>query len=304
MDSYVIITPAHNEEAFIEKTVTSMISQSVKPAKWVVVNDGSVDHTGVIVQRYAERHPFIQLVNLERDPERNFARKVIAFNRGLAEVQTFDFKYIGNIDADMSFEPNYFENILREFEADPNLGIGGGIVYTKYTDEFLTYDTTLDTVGGKVQLFRRECFEQIGGYLPLKYGGIDATAEIMARMRGWTVRKSLSNVTYEHRPTGFAYGNALTAMMREGRRFYSLGYSPLFFLMRCLYRCKDYPPILGSGAALLGFVNSLLRRQPIVLAPEVVNYLRAEQRTKLKRALGLGAPPSQIDSNVRHLRNL
>ena len=147
MSKYVIITPAHDEEAFIEKTINSMISQSVLPVKWVVVNDGSADQTGEIVKRYADRFEFIQLVNAPRDPERNFARKVMAFNRGLAEVQNIDFDFIGNVDADMSFEPPYFGNILQEFEKDPKLGISGGIVYTKFTNKFATYDHTLDSVG-------------------------------------------------------------------------------------------------------------------------------------------------------------
>ena len=229
---------------------------------------------------------FIHPVDVQRQAERNFAHKVGAFNRGLEELRSLDYDFIGNLDADVSFAPQYFENILREFEADPALGISGGIVYTKFTDRFSTYDWTLDSVGGKVQLFRRECFEEIGGYRPLQYGGIDATAEVMARMKGWKVRKSLHNRAYEHRPTGFAYGQPLMAKMREGRRFYSLGYDPVFFLLRCLYRCKDYPLMLGSGAAFFGFLRSMICRQPIVLSPEVVNYLRAEQRTKLKQALG------------------
>ena len=287
MGKYVIITPAHNEEAYIEKTIESMISQTVLPIKWVVVNDASTDRTGELVERYTKRFGFIQLVNLPREAERNFARKVNAFNRGLTEVQGLDFDFIGNVDADMSFKPAYFENILREFEADPGLGISGGICYTRFTDEFTTYDTTLDSVGGKVQLFRRKCFEDIGGYLPLKYGGIDATAEIMSRMKGWKVRKSLENPAYEHRPTGFAYGKPLTAKLREGRRFYSLGYDPMFYLLRCIYRLRDYPQVLGSAAAFLGYLWSMICRQPIVLPAGVVNYLRTEQRTKLKNLFRL-----------------
>jgi glycosyltransferase involved in cell wall biosynthesis len=283
MGKYVIITPAHNEEAFIEKTIRSMISQTVPPAKWVVVNDGSSDQTGEIVKRYAEGYGFIRLVNLPRDSERNFARKVMAFNRGMAEIRDLDFDFIGNVDADMSFDPQYFQNILREFEADAGLGLSGGIVYTKVDGGFTTRDKTSDSVGGQVQLFRRECFKDIGGYLPLKLGGIDATAEIMARMKGWTVRKSFENRVWEHRRTGFADGTPLAARVREGRRFYSLGYDPLFYLVRCLYRLKDRPVILGSGAALLGFLGCLIRRWPFALPPEVVDYLRTEQRGKLKR---------------------
>ena len=287
MYKYVIITPAHNEESFIEETAKSMVSQSEPPLIWVVVNDGSVDGTGEIINRYAERFTFIKVVNQARDPERNFARKVHAFNTGLKEIQHLDFDFIGNIDADMSFGPDYFENVLREFDNDLGLGISGGIVYTKFTSRFVTFDHTPDSVGGKVQLFRRKCFEDIEGYRALRYGGIDATAEIMARMKGWHVRKSLTNRAYEHRPTGFAYGRPVVAKFCEGRRFYSLGYDPLFFFLRCIYRLREHPFMVGSAAALLRYFYGMIRRDPIVLPSEVVAYLRSEQRAKIKRMLSL-----------------
>lgn len=286
MSAYVIITPAHNEEEFIELTIQSMIQQTVRPLKWVIVNDASTDRTGEIAEKYACEHAFIKLVNRTRDAGRDFGKKVYAFNRGLEEVRGLQYDFVGNLDADITFEPRYFENILQEFDADPKLGLTGGIVYTKFNKEFVTYDNTLDSVGGKVQIFRRQCFEAIGGYLPLKFGGIDAAAEILTRMKGWAVRKSLTNRAWEHRRTGFAHGSPLKTMLRDGRKFYSLGYTPLFYLVRCLYRLKDYPQVVGSGAALMGYLWSMIRRDPIVLPTEVVAYLRNEHRMKLKRTMG------------------
>jgi poly-beta-1,6-N-acetyl-D-glucosamine synthase len=291
MSSYVLLTPAHNEEQYIERTAQSMISQTVLPRKWVVVDDGSTDGTAEIVARYAARHSFIQLVRNARDPERNFARKVVAFNRGLEELRDMPYDFIGNVDADISFGADYFENILRSFESDPRLGISGGIVYTKFTRRFKTYDYTADSVGGKVQLFRRKCFEDIGGYRPLKFGGIDATAEIMSRMHGWKVRKSFETPAYEHRPTGFAYGNPLVIKVCEGRRFYSLGYDPVFYLLRCLSRIHEYPFVLGSGAAMMRYLYGMIRRESIALPPEIVSYLRAEQRDKMWRRLHFWSQP-------------
>jgi glycosyltransferase involved in cell wall biosynthesis len=297
---YVIITPAHNEEAFIEKTIGSMVAQTVLPMKWVVVNDGSTDRTGQIVEGWAKRHGFIQLVYLRRDEGRNFARKALAFDAGFKEIRNLPFDFIGNVDADMSFAPEYFGNILKDFESDLKLGISGGIVYTKFTDKFVSYDTTPDSVGGKVQLFRRECFESVGGYLPLKDGGIDTAAEIMARMNGWKVRKSFENKTFEHRPTSFTWGTPLKAKMREGSHFHSLGYDPVFYLLRCIYRLKEYPFFLGSAAALFGYVKNMVRQRPIVLPAEVVKFLRAEQRAKLSKALRfyLAGPDSCSNPSV------
>jgi poly-beta-1,6-N-acetyl-D-glucosamine synthase len=288
MSRYIIITPAHNEEDFLEETIQSMVAQIALPVRWVIVDDASTDRTGPIIADWAKRYPFIQHVTLRREQERNFARKAIAFNAGLKEIQGLDYEYIGCVDADMSFGGDYFRNILLDFEADPKLGISGGIVYTKYTDKFVTYDTTVDSVGGKVQLFRRACFESVGGYIPLKHGGIDTAAEIMARMNGWVVRKSFKEKTFEHRRTSFAWGTPLKAKAREGSHFHSLGYDPLFYFMRCMYRLKEYPFVLGSLSALAGYIGRMARREPFTLPTDVVRYLRREQRAKLRKAFGLG----------------
>ena len=288
---YVVITPARNEEGYIEHTLESMVAQTVRPARWVVVDDGSTDRTAEIVAGYAARFDFIRLVRMVRDPKRDFAKKVGAFNRGLDELRDIEFDFIGNIDADMSFGPDYFGKVLATFDHQPRLGVAGGIVYTRFTDTFKTYDHTSDSVGGKVQLFRRQCFDDIGGYRALPWGGIDATAEIMARMRGWLVRKSLDAPAYEHRPTGFAYGNPLQIKFCEGRRFYSLGYDPLFFALRCVSRAAEYPFVVGSGVALARYAWSLLRREAYALPADVVRFLRDEQRRKLRQRLRFWAQP-------------
>jgi biofilm PGA synthesis N-glycosyltransferase PgaC len=286
MKRYLIITPAHNEEAFIEKTIQSVVRQTVPPVKWIVVNDASKDRTGAIISDYARATPFIEVVTVERPKGRHFGNKVTAFNRGLERSRGLDYDFIGNLDADISFEPEYFENILNEFEKDPGLGLSGGIVYTKFSKSFVTFDNTLDSVGGKVQLFRRKCFEDIGGYLPLEHGGIDAAAEVMTRMKGWKVRKSLSNKVLEHRPTGFARGRPLKTMLHDGRKFRLLGYGPLFYGMRCVYRLRDYPFVVGSLTAFAGYIWSMIRRERTVLPAEVVDYLRSEQRLKIRQKFG------------------
>lgn len=283
---YVVITPAHNERTFIERTLQSMVSQSVQPRQWVIVDDASTDGTAEVVERYTRDFSFIKLVRKEREPERNFARKVAAFNCGLEALDEVTFDFIGNIDADMSFSPDYFKTVLDVFERDSKIGISGGIVFSKFSKSFATYDYTLDSVGGKVQLFRRECFDDIGGYRALKFGGIDATAEVMARMNGWKVQKCLEAPAFEHRPTGFAYGNPILSKMCEGRRFYSLGYDPLFYFLRCVYRLREYPFIIGSAAALMRYLYGMIKREAVVLPDDVVAYLRREQREKLLRVLG------------------
>jgi glycosyltransferase involved in cell wall biosynthesis len=282
MSRYALITPAHNEEAFIAQTIVSVINQTIRPVKWVIVNDASTDRTQETVERLIRGHDFIELVNVERAAGRHFSNKVRAFNDGMARVGGLDYSYIGNLDADISLARDYYEVIMRQFEDDSKLGIGGGMVYTRVDDEFITYDQTLDSIGGAVQLFRRACFENIGGYIPLPYGGIDAAAEIMARMKGWKVRKFPWLRVLEHRRTGSAEAGPLTARVREGHRLHSLGYSALFYFLRCCFRASEPPFLIGSVAALYGYMDSVLRRRPLLLPEDVVAYLRAEQRQRLK----------------------
>jgi len=285
MASYVIVTPARDEEAFIEKTFDSIIKQTVLPLKWVVVNDGSNDRTVEIIERYRAQYPFIELISSERLGGRDFGSKVHAFNLGLAVVHQLDYEYIGNLDADISLEPDYYERILFEFSKDKKLGIAGGMVSTTIEGKFVSQNVSLDSVAGAVQLFRRRCFEEIGGYLALALGGIDAAAEIMARKIGWKVRTFPELRVLEHRRTGAATATPLAARVKEGKRLYSLGYSFPFFFMRCLNRVKERPRIIGSAAALCGYLGEAVKRAPILLAPDVVEYLRSEQREKILRFL-------------------
>jgi poly-beta-1,6-N-acetyl-D-glucosamine synthase len=182
-------------------------------------------------------------------------------------------------------EKDYFEKILREFDRDLNLGVAGGMVSTSIGDTFVSQNVALDSVAGAVQLFRRGCFEQIGGYLALPQGGIDAAAEIMARMKGWKVRTFPGLRVLEHRRTGTATARPLASKVKEGKRFQSLGYGFLFLCLRCLYRLMDQPRIVGSAAMLFGYLVGVVRGNPIVLPPDVVKYLRMEQRAKLMRFL-------------------
>ena len=285
--SYVLITAARNEEVFIEKTIFSVINQTVRPIKWIIVNDNSTDATGKIVEQHAAKHDFINLVNLKGSSERHFGNKVRAFNHGLKELQSFSYKFIGNLDADISLNKDYFERILLEFDKDSKLGVAGGMVSTCIGDKFVSQEVALDSVAGAVQLFRRECFEQINGYMVLPLGGIDAAAEIMSRMNGWRTRTFPFLIVLEHRRTGTATANPLSARVKDGQRLQSLGYGWLFLCLRCLYRSMDRPIFVGSAATLYGYFKGVINRYPVVLPPDVVQYLRSEQRSKLLRLLGL-----------------
>jgi poly-beta-1,6-N-acetyl-D-glucosamine synthase len=285
---YILITAAHDEAAFIDRTCRSVVAQTLRPRRWIVVDDASSDETAAIVARQARAHPeLIELRRIERPPGRDFRNKVRAFGLGLARAREIGFSHIGNLDADISLDPDYYAQILSRFERDPGLGIAGGMVCSSIDGAFVAQHVAADSVAGAVQLFRRECFEQVGGYLPLPHGGIDAAAEIIARKSGWRVRTFADIRVLEHRRTGSATANPLASRMREGRRLHSLGYGLGFFAVRCVRRCMERPRIVGSCTALYGYLMSALRREPVVLPPDTVAYLRAEQRAKMRRLLRL-----------------
>lgn len=286
MQKYVLITPAHNEALFIERTFQSVCSQTRPPLRWIVVNDASTDQTAAILERCKSQRPdLLDVVLLQRSAGRDFGNKVRAFNAGLARASDLDYSFIGNVDADVSLPPDYYQKILAEFENDSKLGLAGGMVSSCIDGEYVSQNVAQDSVAGAVQLFRRECFEGIGGYLVLPNGGIDAAAEIMARKCGWKVRTFSRLQVLEHRRTGTATASPLVARLKEGRRLYSLGYSFVFFAMRCVRRSMERPRLLGSLAALFGYLSALAKREPIALPTAVVSYLRQEQRGKLLTAL-------------------
>jgi len=279
--AYVLITPARNEGAHIAKTIKSVVSQTVLPEKWVIVNDGSSDHTADIVNEYAAKHHFIKLVNISRQGQRNFGSKARAFKHGHEYLRNVDFGFFGNLDADVEFGSDYFEKILENFHANPQLGLAGGIILEYDGNEFIEQNTRLNSVSGAVQLFRYQCYEQIGGYLPLELGGIDAVAETMARQHGWEVQTFAALKVLHHRRVAAIKGKILPARFRQGVMNYSLGYHPLFQLARCLFRIKDRPYFSGSLMMLLGYGWASFLRHPKAVPDDFMQYLRSEQKSRL-----------------------
>ena len=212
---YVLITPAHNEEAFIERTLTSMVAQTQLPERWVIVDDGSTDRTAQIVEGYASRYQWIELFRVPERIDRSFAGKVHAFNAGLERIRSLEFDVIGNLDADLSFDPEYLGFLIGKFAEDPRLGVAG----TPFTEDD-GYDTARDSfegenhVAGGCQLFRRQCFEEVGGYIPNRGGGIDWIAVTTARMKEWKTRSFPEKRFHRREQT-----NKLRAIFRGLLRF-------------------------------------------------------------------------------------
>jgi len=280
---YTLITPARNEEAYLEKTIQAVIAQTILPQRWVIVSDGSTDRTDEIAGKYPTEHDFIQLIANDGDAERNFGSKSKAIEYGYKQLAGIDYDYIGNLDADVAFAPNYYEQILTKFEENPKLGVAGGIRYDLVSGEkFEKVLCAKNSVGGPFQLFRRECYEKIGGYLPLKYGGVDAVAETMARMHGWQVQSFDEYRVNHFRRTGTAGRGIIHARFRAGMKDYLIGYHPLFQLLRGTYHMLGSPFLIGGAAFLTGYFWAALRRLKRPVSDEFVRYLRTEQMARLR----------------------
>jgi glycosyltransferase involved in cell wall biosynthesis len=292
---YVLVTPAHNEEKFISKTLDSMAAQTRLPDRWVIVDDGSTDATAEIVQSYATRFPWLEIVQRPRRMHRSFADKVHAFNAGLERVKALEFEVIGNLDADLSFDPDYLEFLIGKFSEDPELGVVG----TPFTEDG-GYDSARDSfegeqhVAGGCQLFRRRCFEDVGGYIPNRAGGIDWIAVTTARMKGWKTRSFPEKRFHHYRTLGTAGKSTWAASFSYGEKDYYLGGSPLWQLFRVIYRSTKQPV---EGAALFsGYLCAAMRRMERPVTPELRHFHRREQMKKLRTIFGTLLRFKKVDS--------
>jgi poly-beta-1,6-N-acetyl-D-glucosamine synthase len=294
---YVLITPARNEQAFIENTITSMLAQTVPPERWIIVDDGSTDNTAQIIAPFAQRISWIELLRREQRANRNFAGKVYAFKAGFERVQSIDFEIIGNLDADVSFDANYMDFLIRKFEEDPKLGVAG----TPFTENS-GYDSSRDSfegenhVAGGCQLFRRRCFEEIGGYIPNLIGGVDWVAVTTARMKGWRTRSFPEKRFHHYRSLGTAERGVLGSLFSYGEKDYYLGGSPIWQMFRVVYRMAKRPVIIGGLALLSGYCWAALRRKDKPVSHALRRFHRREQMKKLRLIIGSVLRGQRVDS--------
>jgi glycosyltransferase involved in cell wall biosynthesis len=283
---YVLITPACNEEKLIEYTLKSVVKQTVLPVKWVIVNDGSTDATGSIVERYANQYDWIELVNMPKRKGRNFAAKVHAFNAGRERLKDVTYEVIGNLDADVSLDDDHFEFLMGKFRDDPALGVAGTIFveeqgYNSAADSF----EGQNYVSGQCQMFRRQCFDEIGGYFPSKNGGIDWIAVTTARMIGWKTRSYREKSFFHHRLLGTADRGILGSNYAYGKKDYYFGGHPLWEFFRFGYRLTRKPYVLGGAALFLGYTVAYLKREQRPVSDELMKFHRKEQMRRLRKIL-------------------
>jgi biofilm PGA synthesis N-glycosyltransferase PgaC len=283
LPTYVLITPARNEAQFLELTLKSVATQTIWPLKWIIVSDGSTDGTDDIVLRYTKKYPWIELVRMPERTERHFAGKVHAFNAGYKRLGNLEYDVIASLDADISFDEKYFSFLLGKLAEDPALGLVG----TPFKDgSNPTYDyrfVNIEHVSGACQVFRRSCFEEIGGYVPVEGGNIDYIAVLSARMRGWKTRTFTDKMCLHHRKIGTAQHGVLVAKFRYGRKDYCIGNHPMWEMFRAFYQMSKKPYLVGGLMLAFGYLWALIQREKRPVPSELVAFVRREQLERLRR---------------------
>ncbi|MBL9189549.1 MAG: glycosyltransferase family 2 protein [Opitutaceae bacterium] len=305
--SYVLVTPARNEAAFIEGTIRSMLAQTVRPVKWVIVSDGSNDGTDDIVKRHAAQHPWIELLRMPEHRDRTFAAKANCFAAGFARMAGLDYDLVGNLDADITMGPDYYEFLLARFAERPRLGVAG----TPFVEDesqpgnhsYAHGSANLTHVSGACQIFRKACFAEVGGYVPIKGGAIDWIAVTTARMKGWETRTFLERVCFHHRKIGTGNHSPLMARFHYGRKAYYVGGHPLWETLRGLFQFREAPFLIGSIWFVAGYWWACVTRMPRPVSRELIAFHRGEQMTRLRQLLRLEkrpAPPAHPPAASGH----
>lgn len=277
---YVVITPVRDEEAYLKKTVDSVISQAMQPVEYILVNDGSRDRTGEIIDAYCREHAWIRAVHRSDRGYRKWGGGIIeAFYAGYKALNCQDWEFMCKLDGDISFDPGYFAGAIRKFQENPRIGIGGGVLYHyRNGQKILDSKHPRFHVRGGVKIYRRRCWEDIGG---LWVGpGSDTVDEVKANMLGWATMSFGDLHLIHHRPTGQSWGR-WGGMVKDGRIDYVYGSHPAFLTAKVLVRLFRRPYIVGSLALAYGYIAAFYQRCPRVNDPALIRYLRKQQLARL-----------------------
>lgn len=278
---YVVVTPARNEEQHLPGTIESMVTQTIRPVAWVIVNDGSTDRTGAIAEAAARQHPWIQALNrADRGFRKAGGGVVDTFYDGYRLIEQSPWDYVVKLDGDLSFAPDYFESCFAHFENDSRLGIAGGTICSQ-RDGKIEVESKVDPkfhVRGATKIYRRACWEQIGGLLPA--AGWDTLDEVKANMMGWITATLPELPVIHHRPTGAAYGT-WNDRVKAGLANYICGYHPLFMLVKGAKRMFEKPYLVAGCGLLYGFGKGYWKRVPQVNDRALIHYFRRQQINRL-----------------------
>jgi biofilm PGA synthesis N-glycosyltransferase PgaC len=277
--TYVIITPVRDEERYIEATLQSVCDQTITPVEWAIVDDGSSDRTGEIIDRYAERYPWIRAVHRANRGFRKSGGGVMeAFYDGYNALQFREWDFLVKLDGDLTFAPEYFEKCFEHFRSEPKLGIGGGEIHHDISGELKLEANPRFHVRGATKIYRKSCWEAIEGLWPA--AGWDTIDEVKANMLGWTTYSFPELRLLHHRFTGTEEG-LVRDRIKHGLACYVSGYHPLYVAASCLYRIPQRPYVIGSAAIMYGFLKAHFTRPPRLEERSYLAYVRGQQLRRL-----------------------
>lgn len=284
--SYVIITPVKNEERFITKTIESVLSQTVQPQLWLIVDDGSTDGTRAIIEKYLANNSFIKLLCRKSPPIRDAGYGGIrAFNYGIQAISPQSYDYIVNLDGDVSFEPTYFERLFEKFNSMPNLGIAGGRCWSYHFGRLAPERMPDSHVSGATKIYRRECYLDIQPIRELP--AWDTIDELIAQRLGW-VTLSFNDIKLIHlKPMTLGAGNSLKGRYIQGKVSYRIGYPLDFMIFRSIKMMAESPYLIGGILLVLGFLVALLSNDKVLLEKDLVKYFKRKQRARIYKILKL-----------------
>jgi glycosyltransferase involved in cell wall biosynthesis len=273
----VAITPARDEQGFLPRLIASMVAQTVKPERWIIIDDGSADSTGDIIDRAAENHFWIEPHHLPRSGVRAPGGESIIM-RFLSREAWQDRDAILRLDADLSFKAQFVARLLAEFDLDKQLGIPGPTLWERADERWRERPAPSFHTRGAAKMYSRSCFEAIGG---LETGlGWDTIDEVRALTLGFSTRSFRHIIAYHHRLQGAASG-CWASRMAAGRAAYNIGYSPLFLLARALRLALGWPPLVSGMALVAGYAESFLKRLPRQLSRAQIDFVRRQQLRRL-----------------------
>jgi len=280
MTKYVIISPVRNEELLVEKTLQSVIYQTLRPVEWIMVNDGSEDKTEEIIRTYQQDNPWIKIINLE---DRGFylpGKGVVeTFYKGYDSISVPDWEYVVKLDCDLNFAPDYFKSIFDRFGKDPKLGIASGCTYLPINGELIKEPTQADHPVGPSKIYKRECWEQINGLKPIP--GWDLADLLAAQMNGWKTACFFDLKLTHHRLTGSRRKGYWAPKHLQGRFEYRHGYSFFYTSIKSVYHLFTKLVLIGSIAKVTGYLSAFLNKEEYLFEKDMRIFLRKKHKQNL-----------------------
>ena len=276
-EPYAIITPAHNEAAFLPAVIESIQHQSILPSRWIIVDDRSKDETGPLIEAASKNHPFIEPVRITGSKERSVGANVVRVFETGSQFLPEDVAFIVKMDADIVLPPDYFERILAHFNKDEKLGMASGKTYIRQKGRWVLERAPDTHVYGSCKTYRKTCLKDIGGHLPLL--GWDILDGAKARMKNWNTKSFRNLAIYHLRQMSTAKG-IFRGRIRSGRAMYTIRAHPLFVAGKSVFRALEKPYATGL-LIFMGYLACFLTRPERLNDPELAQFLRKEQLSRL-----------------------